>query len=142
MYEVYMYIEIRRACLVDGLSIRNAARKYGINRRTVKKMLNNAIPLEYSRQKIIELPVIGGYKEFIEEILVDGLIYKNTKNKFDFIRYISTKKQKEVITELFTEFYIIDRTENKYNTQGETILYWAYYNEMYDIVNKIRDLSK
>jgi len=80
--------------------------------------------------------------EFIEEILVDGLIYKNTKNKFDFIRYISTKKQKEVITELFTEFYIIDRTENKYNTQGETILYWAYYNEMYDIVNKIRDLSK
>ena len=70
MFEVAMYTEIRRDCLVEGLSVRATARKYGINRRTVKKMIENPIPPGYSRTKAVKRPVIEDYKEFIDDILV------------------------------------------------------------------------
>ena len=39
MYSVEMYQRLRRACHVDGLSIREAAKRFGVHRKTVEKAL-------------------------------------------------------------------------------------------------------
>ena len=39
MYKVEMYLRVRRACFVEGMSAREAARVYGLHRDTVRKML-------------------------------------------------------------------------------------------------------
>ena len=38
MYEVELYLRDRRACMVDGMSIREASRVFGLHRDTVRKM--------------------------------------------------------------------------------------------------------
>ena len=44
MYGVELYARVRRACHVDDLSIREAARRFGLDRRTVAKMLRHSVP--------------------------------------------------------------------------------------------------
>ena len=39
MYRVELYQRVRRACHVEGMSIREAARQFGLHRDTVRKML-------------------------------------------------------------------------------------------------------
>ena len=39
MYQVDMYLRVRRAVMVDGMSIREASRELGLYRDTVRKML-------------------------------------------------------------------------------------------------------
>jgi len=39
MYSVELYLRVRLACHVEGLSQREAARRFGIARETVRKML-------------------------------------------------------------------------------------------------------
>ena len=39
MYKVEVYARIRRAVQVDGMSIRQAAREFGLSRKTIRKML-------------------------------------------------------------------------------------------------------
>ena len=46
-----MYEEIRRAVLVKGISKREVAKIYGINRRTVDKMCKYSIPPGYKNKK-------------------------------------------------------------------------------------------
>jgi len=70
MYGINMYVEIRKACLRDGLSMRAAAGKYQLHRNTIKKILGSAAPAIYSRSKSIKRPAIDGHKEFIDEILI------------------------------------------------------------------------
>ena len=41
MYTVDLYLRVRLACHVDGLSQREAASRFGIARETVRKMLRN-----------------------------------------------------------------------------------------------------
>ena len=41
MYEVEMYLRVRRACMVEGVSVREASRVFGLHRDTVRKMLAN-----------------------------------------------------------------------------------------------------
>ena len=38
MYRVDVYLRVRRAVMVDGMSIREAARTFGLHRDTVRKM--------------------------------------------------------------------------------------------------------
>ena len=40
MYQVELYLRVRRVCHVEGMSIREAARVFGLHRDTVRKMLN------------------------------------------------------------------------------------------------------
>ena len=44
MYIVDMYLRVRRACLVEGMGIREASRVFGLHRDTVRKMLSHPVP--------------------------------------------------------------------------------------------------
>ncbi len=39
MYKVDVYLRVRRAVMVEGMNIREAARTFGLHRDTVRKML-------------------------------------------------------------------------------------------------------
>ena len=45
MYSVDVYLRVRRAVIVDGMSIREAARAFGLHRVPVRKMLAYSVPL-------------------------------------------------------------------------------------------------
>ena len=44
MYRVELYARVRRACMVEGMSTREAARMFGLHRDTVRKMLRYSVP--------------------------------------------------------------------------------------------------
>ena len=50
MYKVDVYLRVRRAVMVDGMSMREAARVFGLHRDTVRKMLAYSVPPGYRRQ--------------------------------------------------------------------------------------------
>ena len=50
MYKVDVYLRVRRAVMVDGMSIREASRVFGLHRDTVRKMLVVSLPPGYLRQ--------------------------------------------------------------------------------------------
>ena len=50
MFYVEMYFRVRRACLVEGMSVREASRVFGLHRDTVRKMLAYSVPPGYRRQ--------------------------------------------------------------------------------------------
>ncbi len=64
-----LYARVRRAVQVDGLSERAAARKFGISRETVRKMLRYSIPPGYSRQQPVRRPKLEVWIGIIEQIL-------------------------------------------------------------------------
>ena len=39
-----LYVRVRRACMVEGMSTREAARVFGLHRDTVRKMLEYSVP--------------------------------------------------------------------------------------------------
>jgi len=69
MYTVELYQRIRRACHVEGMSVREAARVFGVHRETVRKMLRFSIPPGYQRQGERVRPKLGPYTGVIERIL-------------------------------------------------------------------------
>ena len=44
MYPVEMYVQVRRACMVEGMSVREASRVFGLHRDRVRKMLAYSVP--------------------------------------------------------------------------------------------------
>ena len=50
MFAVEMYARVRRACMVEGMSVREASRVFGLHRDTVRKMLAYSVPPGYRRQ--------------------------------------------------------------------------------------------
>jgi len=51
MKRVDLYASVRYAVMVEGLSQREAARQFGIDPRTVKKILSFSVPPGYERSK-------------------------------------------------------------------------------------------
>ena len=49
-YRVDVYLRARRAVMVEGKSIREVSREFGLHRDTVRKMLTYSVPLGYRRQ--------------------------------------------------------------------------------------------
>ena len=47
MYRVDVYLRIRSAVVVEGMSIREASRVFGLDRDTVRKMLAYSVPPGY-----------------------------------------------------------------------------------------------
>ena len=68
MYKVEMYLRVRRACFVEGMSAREAARVYGLHRDTVRKMLKYSVPPGYQRDRPPSRPKLDPYKGVIDQI--------------------------------------------------------------------------
>ena len=66
-----VYARVRRAVQVDGMSIRQAAREFGLARKTIRKMLQFALPPGYERKNPIVRPKLGPWVGVIDQILVD-----------------------------------------------------------------------
>ena len=76
-----LYGRVRHAVLIDGMSRREAARIFGINRRTVEKMLRFSIPPGYRRDKEIRRPKLDSYSGIIDQILeADKLVPKKQRH--------------------------------------------------------------
>ena len=60
MYGVELYAAVRLAVVDEGLSHHEAGRRFGIDRRTVKKMLSYAAPPGYRRTKPVRRPKLDG----------------------------------------------------------------------------------
>ena len=71
MYKVDMYARVRRASMVEGMGIREAAREFGLHRDTVRKVLKYSIPPGYSRSKPVRRPKLEPYTGVIDRILED-----------------------------------------------------------------------
>ena len=69
MYRVELYARVRWACHVEGMSTREAARVFGVDRRTVAKMLVYAVPPGYRRSKPPARPKLDPYTGIIDRIL-------------------------------------------------------------------------
>ena len=66
-----VYARIRRAVQVDGMSIREAAREFGLSRKTIRKMLQFSLPPGYQRKKPVARPKLGPWLGIIDQILAD-----------------------------------------------------------------------
>jgi len=71
MYSVELYRRVRRACHVDGMSERAAARYFGVDRKTVSKILKHSVPPGYRRSKPPARPKLDPFIPIIDQIL-DG----------------------------------------------------------------------
>ena len=50
MYSAELYVRVHRACMVEAMSTREAARMYGLHRVRVRKMVEYSVPPWYRRQ--------------------------------------------------------------------------------------------
>jgi transposase len=71
MYSVELYARVRRACHVDGLSKSAAGRLFGIDRKTVAKILEHSVPPGYRRAKPPARPKLDPFIPIIDQILED-----------------------------------------------------------------------
>ena len=69
MKSVDLYGRVRHAVLIDGMSRREAARLFGVDRRTVDKMLLFSIPPGYRRTKSVKRPKLDPFVGIIDVIL-------------------------------------------------------------------------
>lgn len=70
MYRLEIYVKVRQACLRDGMSQREAARRFGVDRETVKKMLVHSVPPGYRRAAPVARRRLDGLTGFIDAILM------------------------------------------------------------------------
>ena len=81
MFYVEMYFRVRRACLVEGMSVREASRVFDLHRDTVRKMLDNATPQGYTRQSPPRQPKLEPYTGVIDAILeADGRVPRKQRH--------------------------------------------------------------
>src|SRR5205823_495720 len=70
-----LYLKVRHAVRIEGLSERAAARRFGIDPRTVKKMMKFSVPPGYVRKKPPAKPKLDPFISVIDQIL------KNDKSR-------------------------------------------------------------
>ena len=71
MYRVELYARVRRACRVEGMSTREASQVFGLDRKTVRKMLSFSVPPGYRRSAPPRRPKLGPFTGIIDRILED-----------------------------------------------------------------------
>ena len=69
MFQVEVYLRVRRAVMVEGMSIREASRMFGLHRDTVRKMLAYSAPPGYRRQSPPRRPKLEPFTGVIDRIL-------------------------------------------------------------------------
>ena len=68
---------VRLGCHREGLSGREAARRFGIDRKTVAKILAHSVPPGYRRRQPPKRPKLDPFTDIIEPILVEEFIASN-----------------------------------------------------------------
>jgi transposase len=71
MKVVDLYLNVRYAVQIEGLSQRGAARRFGIDPKTVAKMMLFSVPPGYVRLKPPVRPKLDAFVAIIDKILVD-----------------------------------------------------------------------
>ena len=71
MKGVDLYLKVRHAVRIEGLSERAAARRFGIDPRTVNKMMKFSVPPGYVRKKPPAKPKLDPFIVVIDGILGD-----------------------------------------------------------------------
>ena len=66
-----LYAAVRRSVYVEGVSERAAARRFGLARETVRKMLRYRLPPGYRREKPVRCPKLDAFTGVIDQILSD-----------------------------------------------------------------------
>ena len=69
MKRVELYGRVRHAVMIEGLSQREAARCFGIDPRTVRKMLSYSVPPGYVRTRPPVRPKLDPFIGIIDRIL-------------------------------------------------------------------------
>jgi hypothetical protein len=77
MKRVELYGQVRRAVYVEGISQREAARRFGIDPRTVAKMLAFSVPPGYRRSRPPVRPKLDPYLGIIDLILEEDKLQPN-----------------------------------------------------------------
>ena len=71
MKDVELYAKVRHAVRIEGLSKRAVARRFGIDPRTVDKMMEFSVPPGYRRSKPPVKPKLDPFIAIIDNILAD-----------------------------------------------------------------------
>src|ERR1700755_1509318 len=71
MKDVELYAKVRYAVRIEGLSERAAARRFGLDPRTVNKMMKFSVPPGYVRKKPPAKPRLDPFMAVIDSILRD-----------------------------------------------------------------------
>jgi transposase len=71
MFTVELYAGIRRAVMIDGLSRREAAKRFGVHRNTITKMLQFSVPPGYRRRERPASKKLGPHMAWIDKVLED-----------------------------------------------------------------------
>ena len=74
MKRVELYGQVRRAVYVEGISQREAARRFGIDPRTVAKMLAFSVPPGYRRSRPPARPKLDAFVGIIDRILEEDKV--------------------------------------------------------------------
>jgi transposase len=69
VFTVELYGAVRRAVMVDGLSHREVARRFGVHRNTISKMLQYSAPPGYRRRERPVSPKLGPHIAWIDAVL-------------------------------------------------------------------------
>ncbi len=64
-----LYAWVRRACMVEGMSIREAARVFEMHRDTVRKLLRYSVPPGYRRKRPPRRSKLDPYRGVIDRVL-------------------------------------------------------------------------
>jgi transposase len=81
MFTVELYAKIRRAVMVEGLSRREAAKRFGVHRNTITKMLSFSVPPGYRRRERPASKKLGPHMAWIEAILEsDSQVHKKQRH--------------------------------------------------------------
>ena len=78
MKTVELYARVRHAVLIEGISERAAADRFGINARTVSKMLKFSVPPGYVRRKPPFRPKLDEFSGVVESIMATRIGRKSS----------------------------------------------------------------
>ena len=90
MYGVDLYRRVRLACHREGLSQREAARRFGIGRKTVAKILAHSVPPGYRRRQPPKRPKLDRFTDIIDRILVEGSIASSATRRSGYSSAFAT----------------------------------------------------
>ena len=81
MFTVEIYAKVRRAVMIEGLSRREAAKRFGVHRNTITKMLSFPVPPGYRRSERPVSKKLGPHMAWIDAVLEgDGKIHKKQRH--------------------------------------------------------------